>query len=494
MSKVKKKRCKAKKQTIEICCSEALNDNNLNGATSWECYNCCCFDCTKFDISEFNGKINFALDEFCCEFDSNCIRMQKVSNKKEKQKKNAEWKATPKSYASSTRDTQHAKQNGVATEHVNTKKSPSTTKNYNLIPINDRIEESSRSLSTSDLPSSSLKGSTSLRFRKPKHKSSTKLCNSLKLEIPSQSSKTPPMSLQKLNSQSLTNLIPMTHSDAVKSLLNLSEHDKRILDRMSMKNLKELVQVEHSLKARKFWESEKHENEKAKNEEKKEYLKLVIEKRRREYLDLLSRKRQIEEREKINRIRIQNDIEAKTLKAENLLKNIELDREMQECRRKQRDLQKIEQIQANCAESQLDDQIRRNQLNERLEEKIQKAESIRVKNLDSQRIRVVTENQIHQQIHAQNYDHALREEIMKREMLRQRLNERESKFQKFYKQKEKVLETSKSQAKTSAILRELVRRSFSSFRTPHDVNERGMENGRFSTCSYASHVSHIHLN
>lgn len=490
MSKGKKIR---NKQTIEICCNDAPIDEELS-SISWECYNCCCFDCTKLDLSEFNGKINFSLDEFCCEFDSNCSRKQKKkSSSKDKNKNHNKRKeifcCTDTSESLSQSNNMHKGE-----KKMNKKKSNEiSTKNCNLLPIPDQLKEKSRSLSTNDLPNASFKGSTSLKMKKPKIKTSTKLCNSLKIGVPTQDHRKS-SNLQKLNSQSLSNLIPMSHSEAVKSLLNLSEHDRRILDRMSMKNLKEIVQVEHSIEARKFWESEKNEKERARNEEKKEYLKLVLEKRRNEYLDLMRRKSQIEEREKVQRIRIQNDIEARSIKAENLLKNIELEREMLECRKKQRELLKFEQIQANCAESQLDDQIRREQLNERLEEKIQKAESIRVKNLDSQRIRVLTENQIHQQMHAQNYDHAIKEEVLRREMLRQRLSERESKFQKFHKQKEKILETSKSQAKTSALLRELVRRSFSSFRTPRDVNERGGESGRFSTCSYASHVSHIHLN
>lgn len=493
MSKEKKKRNKKKEPTIEMCCSEAFGEE-LDDATSLECYNCCCFDCGELDLAEFNGKINFSLESLCCEFSSDCSKNEKIPRRKEKSKKKIRAIKSPiRAELSESICQQFAGRTEKPVQCKTTEKSsiPMPAKNFNSETISDTIKHSSRSLSTSDLPSA-FKGSSSLRLKKPRNKTSTKLCNSLRVETT-----TPQFRnlCSRIKSSSLSNLIPMSQTDAVKGLLNLSEHDRRILDRMSMKNLKELAQVEQAIQARKFWEGEKIERNKVRNEEQRKYLEMVHEKRRQEYLELLRRKKLIEEREKKYCVKIQNDIEARTLKAENLLRNIEMEREMLECRRKQRDLQKIEQIHTNCAESQLDDQIRREQLNERLEEKIHKAESIRVKNMDSHRIRVQTDNQIHQQIHAQKYDQTMREEILKREMLRQKMNERESKFQKFHKQKEKVLESSKTQAKTSALLRELVRRSFGPFKVPPiDSNSRGNENGRFSTCSYTSHVSHIHLN
>lgn len=261
-----------------------------------------------------------------------------------------------------------------------------------------------------------------------------------------------------------------------------------------MKNLKEIALVENAMMARKYWESEKSERERVKNKQHAKYLKMVNEKRRQEHSELMRRKQVIEEKEKEYCERVQNDIEAKTIKAENILKNIEMEREMMECRKRQREYQRMEAIQSNCEESKLDDQIWREAINERLEEKINKAENIRVKNRDVYRIRVQTDNQIHQQIHAQNYDQAIREEIQKRDQLCERIKARESKFRQFDEQRQRVVQESKAQAKTSALLRELVRRSFGTFKVPSDSSaQRGCENGRFSNCSYSSQVSHIHL-
>lgn len=367
---------------------------------------------------------------------------------------------------------------------------PISPKSFNLDPISDQLKHSNRSFSTSDLPG--FKGTTSLRMKKPKHgKKSAKLCNTLKTEAPTNFQNL----CSRFKSSSLSNLLPITTTETVKNIVHLSDHDKKILDRMSMKNLKEIALVENAMMARKYWESEKSEREKVKNEQHAKYLRMMNEKRRQEHAELMRRKQLIGEKEKEHCERIQNDIEARTIKAENILKNIEMEREMQECRKRQREYQRMEAIQTNCEESKLDEQIWREAINGRLEERINKAEHIREKNLDVYRIRVQTDNQIHQQIHAQNYDQAVREEIQKREQLCERIKARESKFRQFDEHRQKTVQDSKSQAKTSALLRELVRRSFGSFKVPSDSpnQQRGCENGRFSHCSYSSQVSHIHL-
>jgi hypothetical protein len=90
----------------------------------------------------------------------------------------------------------------------------------------------------------------------------------------------------------------------------------------------------------------------------------------------------------------------------------------------------------------------------------------------------------------------MREEYRKRDILQRKIKERDSKFKRFVEQREKTVENSKKQAKTSALLRELVRRSFGSFKMPAETTggfQRASDNGRFSNCSYTSQVSHIHL-
>lgn len=249
--------------------------------------------------------------------------------------------------------------------------------------------------------------------------------------------------------------------------------------------------------ARKYWEDEKMEREKLRNEQHIKYLRLVNQKREHEQKELARRRYLLEEKSKVYCSKIQTEIEAKMIRSENILKNIEMEREMWECKKRQRELQRFEAIHSNCEEKNLDDQIWRENINERIEEKIHKAEHIRTKNLDVQRIRIQTDNQIHQQMHAQAYEEACREEVKKREGLKQRIQARDVKYKQFAKERQKYVQQSKAQAKTSALLRELVRRSFGSFKVPSEgvsyQQKPGNENGRFSHCSYTSQVSHIHL-
>lgn len=455
--------------------------NDISEAMSMEFYDCCCFECTNGDLGQLHGKINFSLEDLCCDLSSDYVFSDKKAKKKKKSKKKS---GTPSPICVDSFG-EHESQRIYKNQSK-----PASLKIFDLDPISDHLKLSNRSFSTNDLPG--FKGSANLKMKKPKYKKSTKLCNAMKAEAPA--------SLQNLcsrfKSSSLSNLLPITTTETVKNFVHLSDHDKKILERMSMKNLKEMALIENSVMARKFWESEKFEREKQKNEQHVKYLKLVNEKRKQEYAELMRRKQLIEEKEKDYCEKVQNDIEVKTIKADNILKNIEMEREMMECRKRQREYQRMEAIQNNCEESKLEEQIWREALNDRLEERINKAENIKLKHIDVYRIRVQTDNQIHQQIHAQNYDQALREEITKREQLRERIKVRESKFRKFDEERQKIVKESKDQAKTSALLRELVRRSFGTYRIPSDspnVQQRGSENGRFSHCSYSSQVSHIHL-
>jgi hypothetical protein len=443
---------------------------------SAECYECCCFDC-----NDLSGKINFSLDNLCCDLGPYPLMGEQPKKSKSKKKKSKKKSGTP--------SPNNEKQNFEAYDGKHTLTVP--PKNFNLDPISDQLTHANRSFSTNDLPG--FKGTATLKGKKPKgSKKTAKLCTTIKTDAPASFKNL----CSRFKSSSLTNLIPIHRNDTVKTLVNLSDHDKKILDRMSMKNLKEIASVENAVMARKYWEDEKMEREKLKNEQHMRYLRVVNERRRQEQTELARRRYLLEEKSKEMCEKIQNEIEAKMIRSENILKNIEMEREIAEIRRRQREMERIEAIHSNFEEKHLDEQLRRETINDRLEEKIHKAENIRSKNLDVYRIRIQTDNQIHQQIHAQNYEEAIRDEIRKKAVLKQKIEERDTKFKRFAEQREKTVQESKAQAKTSALLRELVRRSFGSFRLPSDASNHkksGIENGRFSNCSYTSQVSHIHL-
>lgn len=452
-----------------------------------DCYNCCCYECSGTELDNIHDKINFSLENIC-DYSCDFYNTPPVEKRKSKKKKKSKKKSEEGSIISVTSEIE---------PRPSSKRSQSTldTKNMDYDPLlSDQLKYSTKSLSTNDLPG--FKGTTK-QLRKLKGvKKTGKLCSTIgKLDaIGSSSFKN--LCQRFKSTKSLTNLLPITTSDTVKSIVHLSDHDKKILDRMSMKNLKEIALVENAMLARKYWESEKSEREKLRNKQHEHYLRLIQQRRQQEQLELFRRKQIIEDKEKVQCEKIQGEIEAKNVRAENILKNIEIEREIGECKRRNREYQRMEAILTNFEESRLDNEIYRETLNERLEERINKADYIRSKNLDVYKVRLQTDNQIHHQIHAANYDQTKRIECHKNEKLREKINERDSKFKKFAEHKRRVVEESQNQAKTSALLRELVRRSFTNecFKIPATPSQQQrISDGRFSNMSYTSHVSHIHL-
>lgn len=477
MSRKSKKSTNSKKfeTSPDNLCSEEYS--NYDEAFSTECQDCCCFDCSDLDLT---AKINFSLDDLCC-------NLGPYPPKDKKKTKSTKRKKSKKKSGPSSETTSCEK---IIIEDYDVKLAV-PSKNFNLDPLTDQLKYANRSFSTNDLPG--FKGTSTLKIKKFKtNKKATKLCNSLKADAPD-SLKT---LCSRFKSSSLTNLLPISRKNTVKTLVNLSDHDKKILDRMSMKNLKEIALVENAMMARQFWENEKLERDRLKNEQQMRYVRLVNEKRMKEQAELARRRHLLEEKNKELCEKIQNEIEAKMIRSENILKNIEMEREISEIRKRQKELARFEAIHSNAEEKNLDDQLWRESINEKLEERINKAENTRSKNLDGYRIRIQTDNQIHQQIHDQNYEEVLREEIRKKQILKQRIEERDVKFKKFAEQKERFVQQSKAQAKTSALLRELVKKSFGFKTLSEPVSyQRSVitDNGRFSNCSYSSQVSHIHL-
>lgn len=351
-----------------------------------------------------------------------------------------------------------------------------------------------KSFSANDL--SGMKGSMSLRKPRPSRKS-PKLCGKFTKEILAD------FGFQNLcdrfKSSSLTNLVPITPATTVKSLVQLSDHDRKILDRMSMKRTKEIEMMEDAAVARKYWELEKNERHVLRNKQLEDYFKSVQMKRQQEQLELERRKQILAEREKEYSEKVKQEINAKTIKAENILKNIEMEREISECKKRHREFMRIESILANFEEHRLNEDIWRQELHERMEQRINKAEHVRNKIMDIQKVRIQTDNQIEQQLHAANLDQTKKIEEFKTEKLKEKIVERDSKYRRFAEQKRRVVEESQNQAKTSALLRELVRRSFSTdcFRTPVTPSQQrsysSVDRRPISNMSYHSQISHIHL-
>lgn len=214
MSKKQKKPPKEKKtsrsnESFHMSCPI----DNETEPLSMDYFECCCFECGDVDLNQFHGKINFSLDNLCCDFSSDYFSIDKKAKKKRKSKK--------KSGTSSPKNVESLASIEPPKSFQEKPSKALPPKNFNLDPISDQLKHSNRSFSTNDLPG--FKGSASLKLKKPKgSRKSTKLCNTLKSEAPA--------SFQNLcsrfKSSSLSNLLPVTNNDTVKNIVQLSDHDR----------------------------------------------------------------------------------------------------------------------------------------------------------------------------------------------------------------------------------------------------------------------------
>lgn len=266
--------------------------SEINESLAMEC--CCCYDCGGNPQEDFLSdgfyKPSFDAFDFFYNYDLNNNFSQSGSrkkkskkSKKKKEKKDDEIK--PPSVTSSSRSFAKNKNRGSTTVSTIISVRPSTVqKNYS----EGSSSNLTKSYSTNDL--SILKPETPLKLKKPKYskKPSAKLCSKLSAKSPSSLNDSGFQSLcDRIKSASLTSLLPIKAAAAVTSIANLSEHDRKILDRMAMKRTKEIVQIEDAMLARKFWDSEKNERAILMNKQAEHYQSLVKIKRDKENAEYL---------------------------------------------------------------------------------------------------------------------------------------------------------------------------------------------------------------
>lgn len=274
-----------------------------------------------------------------------------------------------------------------------------------------------------------------------------------------------------------------------KRLDEISDHDKKILSRMAMKRTKEIAAMQDAQLARDYWDKEKVARERFIAEQNESYFRTIKEKREQEVL--LTRKRQEklaqEERAQIERLKLElADKEAKT---ETLLKNIEFQKEMKIYERRQREFQKMDMALVNQQEHEMNDEIWRHILIERLQQRIYRADNLRQRILDVQKCRIQTDNQLEHTIHVANYDETKKVERFKLQQLREKIQQRDQKYKEFVKHRSHVIHESQRKAKISAAMRELIKRSIS----PENVMRLGA-NVSVRPISNLSHCdSHIRL-
>lgn len=241
----------------------------------------------------------------------------------------------------------------------------------------------------------------------------------------------------------------------------ISDHDRKILQRMAMKRTEEIARTEDALLARKHWEQEKYERDALLTIRGTEMGQVLREKRHIEQAIRSNRLKFLTQRQRNYADKIRNEIAAKNMRLMHRLKNIELQREVMQCQRRQDNLRKAEMAVVAQEENRIDDQIRQQECNANLEYRISRASDTRSYLMGAYQRRIGEDNEKHQLLHAVNYDEVKRMEKLNHEMLKQRLDHRDRKSTQFVVEKQRFVEESRDQARVTAELRDIVRRSIS---------------------------------
>lgn len=241
----------------------------------------------------------------------------------------------------------------------------------------------------------------------------------------------------------------------------ISEHDRKILQRMAMKRTEEIAQCEDAVLARKHWEQEKYERDAMLTIQSLEFGHVLREKRHLEKAIRHNRLKHLSQRQKNYAEKIRNEIAAKNLKLMHRMQHIELQKEVMQCQRRQDFIRKFELATMAQEENKIDDAIRKQECYANLEHRISRAHDMRNYLIGAYQRRVYAENEKQQQTHAFNYDEVKRMDKLNHEMLKQRLEQRNRKSTQFMVEKQRWVEESRDQARVTAELRDIVRRSIS---------------------------------
>lgn len=242
---------------------------------------------------------------------------------------------------------------------------------------------------------------------------------------------------------------------------NVSDHDKKILQCMLAKRLDDTVRSEYAYVARKYWDEQKAECDELLRQENARFMKWIKEKREIDaaigkcHTDDAKRKRQRK------RATMKNECTAKKRRGTRRLEKILMERNAMNVQRMERRVQKQQLTSIALEKNRLDDEIRCRECSLVVDEKIGRADAVRKYHLDSYRRRVCAENERQQLKHTAQFEELKRLEEMKLEYLKQQMRARDRKCKQFVENKSQWIERSRSQARVTATLRDIVRKSTS---------------------------------
>ena len=239
----------------------------------------------------------------------------------------------------------------------------------------------------------------------------------------------------------------------------IPEHDQKILNCMASKRSQQAISRENAWLARKYWENERYERELLKYEQMEEYKKAIRDKQFQDYLLTKERLNAIARRDLAELQRLKQALNEKDKKAKQRIEQLRLERDLQICQRRCDELRKAEAVNIHQEGQNLEDALRKGDICHRLTQRLQKADQIRNQSLESYLKRLREDNYLQQIVHEEHWRQTQAYEQIKKQQLKEHINQKRSKSQNFVESKHKRNAATTNTAKIAANLRELVRNS-----------------------------------
>ncbi|XP_055383343.1 meiosis-specific nuclear structural protein 1 [Condylostylus longicornis] len=247
-------------------------------------------------------------------------------------------------------------------------------------------------------------------------------------------------------------------------------HDRKILNRMAKRRNERAILNENAWLAQRLWENERFERELIKYEQDEEYRKAIREKQIYDNEMTKARVEAILRRDKEDIQRLRAELYEKDCKLQKRLKRIKLDKSIKIQQRNIDAFRKNEAVQIAQDEIHFDNAIKKQEICDRYENRLERAECIRNHILNSYLRRIKHANYIQQVIHEENFKEIDKYENIRRQQLCNEIQRKTNRTEQFVRKKQKNYNELLERAKISANLRDLVRNSVSPDGTQQYLN------------------------
>lgn len=278
-----------------------------------------------------------------------------------------------------------------------------------------------------------------------------------------------------------SSLPKMKLSEKFCEIYNLaSEHDRMIVNRMTMKRTKDQAMMDDAQVARKYWEQERIARNLIMLEHNETLNRLLKDRRDRDRQEAAARIENLRNRDQWLMYRLRQELDHRDERISTRLQRLNQIRDNQVNEKRSMQMEKARIIAANIEGSNLDKRLQQQLVLNQLEEKICRAECQRQKYIDVQKNRLRFDNEMEQRMHQSKFEEIQKFEQFQKQRLMDCIRRQDARAESFVEQKRKEIVESRTMAFNSAFLRDYVKRSF----TP-EVYSMGANN-MYSTRSFQS--------